>query len=129
VLLLKPATGVPTADAYRRFDVATASDAGDLKHENDAIEAICRAYAAADFSRMRDLLHNDLQAPVEASYPDVAHTRNRLVRAGAAATIMCGSGSCVAALFETTADADEARAHVPLSPGEWIAATGFADGV
>jgi 4-diphosphocytidyl-2C-methyl-D-erythritol kinase len=48
--------------------------------------------------------------------------------AGADATLLCGSGTTVAGFFPTIAQAEAAISRVELGPGEWSAATGFADG-
>jgi 4-diphosphocytidyl-2-C-methyl-D-erythritol kinase len=128
LLLLKPAIGVPTATAYRLLDDARAAG-GDLPRSvGGSIEELCDAIARGDFGRVCALAHNDLQRPVEAAHPFVAAARLRLVSAGAATTILCGSGSCVAGLFENVAEAQKALALVRPARGEWAAATGFAHG-
>jgi len=123
VLLLQPAARVTTADAYARFErgAKLAPAAGDL-------HALCAAFAAGDFERTCALLHNDFQAVVEAAFPQVAEARERLQAAGAAAAMLCGSGSCVAGLFESAAAAETGLAQLRVGAGEWAAVTGFADG-
>ena len=128
LLLLKPAFGVPTATAYRLLDDARASGADAPGPDGRGIEELCEAIEQADFGRACALAHNDLQRAVEAAYPVVAKARLRLVSAGAAATILCGSGSCVAGLFENVTEAEKALALVRPARDEWAAATGFANG-
>jgi 4-diphosphocytidyl-2-C-methyl-D-erythritol kinase len=126
VLLLKPAAGMPTADAYHLLDEARRSGAVTAPHQGDAAADLCDALARGDFARTCALAHNDFQEAIEAALPDVADARARLRSAGAAATILCGSGSCVAGLFEDVAAAGRALTLLRPKSGEWTAATGFA---
>jgi 4-diphosphocytidyl-2-C-methyl-D-erythritol kinase len=128
VLLLKPEIGVPTRDAYRLLDGSRESHGSTRSPRSDSIAALCDALAAYDFSRVCALVHNDFQSEIELAYPLVAHARQRVAATGAAATILCGSGACVAGLFENASEAKEALALIQTGPGEWTSATGFADG-
>ena len=129
VLLLKPAIGVSTEAAYGLLDAARAEGRDQPLRHDDGIGELRDALAAGDFGRTCALAHNDFQRVVEDEHPPVAEARLRLVSAGAAATILCGSGACVAGFFENVAEAQKALALVRPSRGEWAAATGFAHGV
>jgi len=126
VLLLRPADGVPTSEAYRLLDAARA-DGVPPSSEADVLE-LCRAFALRDFARACALLHNDFQPVIEMLFPSVAQAGERLRKVGAAATILCGSGSCVAGFFQTRHAAAVARENLRIAEGEWVAPTGFANG-
>lgn len=51
---------------------------------------------------------NDLEEPVFRRHPDLAEIRDTLVGLGAVVAILCGSGSCVAGLFQDEAARDHA---------------------
>ena len=125
IALLRPPVGSTTARAYALLDAAgIPHDLGDL--EVAFAEDMCAAYGTSDFNRFIELLHNDFTTVIERELPAVAHARERLRRAGARATILCGSGSCVAGFFETRTAAREAIEHVSVGEDEWIYATGFS---
>ena len=85
VTLVVPAFGVSTPDAYRWFD----ADA------NEVSEAA-----------------NDLEAPVAAHHPEIAHLVAALRREGASQAAMSGSGSAVFGLFTRRAAAAAAARAV-----------------
>jgi len=126
VLLLKPAVGMPTAHAYRLLDEARRSGAVTPPDQGNASAELCDALARGDFARTCALAHNDFQDVIEAALPGVADARTRLRSAGAAAAILCGSGSCVAGLFEDPIAAGRALTRLRRKSDEWTAATGFA---
>ncbi len=79
--------GVATADAYRWWDQddgATGPDPG------PALEA----FAAGSVDER--VLFNDLEEPVARRHPEIGWAKEALLRAGATATVMCGSGPSVA---------------------------------
>ncbi|MBV8081679.1 MAG: hypothetical protein JOY86_01705 [Candidatus Eremiobacteraeota bacterium] len=125
LLLLRPPAGVPTAEAYRLLDAGRAGGPSSSS-ETDLLELV-KAIETRDFPRACSLLYNDFQPVVELIFPAVAEARQRLRAAGAAATLLCGSGSCVAGFFETNAAAAAARKQLRTGEGEWATATCFAD--
>ncbi len=124
VFLLKPHVGSDTARAYALLDAAR-SMAPIVDQAFDSARAMCHAFASHDFSQFLALLHNDFCAAIEQALPDVASARERLANAGAAGTILCGSGSCVAGFFEDVDSARRAHEHTPLGEGEWSLVTRF----
>lgn len=98
--------GVAAADAYRWWDedgAATGPDPG----------PVLAAAADGDPGRLGPLLFNDLEAPVVRRHPEIGEARDRLLEAGAAGAVMCGSGASVAALLPRDRSgfrADEVRA-------------------
>jgi 4-diphosphocytidyl-2-C-methyl-D-erythritol kinase len=125
VLLLRPAVGVPTSEAYRLIDAARAVNMPP-RTQVEVLE-LCRAIALRDFARTCELMHNDFQPVIEMIFPSVVEVRERLLAAGAAATLLCGSGSCVAGFFPTREAAAAGLDSLSPVPGEWAAATGFAN--
>jgi len=103
VLLLQPDARAPTAEAYERIDRMPNREpsSGDLR-------AVCAAYESADLERLIPLLGNDFQTVIEEAHPPVRDARERLLASGAAAALLCGSGSCAVGLFETAAAAEAA---------------------
>jgi 4-diphosphocytidyl-2-C-methyl-D-erythritol kinase len=84
--------GVSTADAFRWWD----EDGGQTGPDPD------EALSAAPEGRVEALgalLHNDLQDVVLRRFPPVREARDRLLQAGAAGVVMCGSGPTLAALL------------------------------
>jgi 4-diphosphocytidyl-2-C-methyl-D-erythritol kinase len=126
IILLRPAVASSTANAYALLDQARVPH--DLSHAVAAAHAICDVFCRGDFERTITLLHNDFSEAIEAALPAVSHAHERLQRAGARATILCGSGSCVAGFFEDDATAQTGLARLTPRDGEWITATTFARG-
>ena len=127
VLLLKPGVGVETAQGYRLLDQSR-SKPPDLSASAQQRRSLLQALERGDFAGVCALAHNDFQGVIEAAYPPVLDARRRLSEAGAAAALLCGSGSCVAGLFPTVAAANTALERLDRNPSDWAAATGFADG-
>lgn len=125
LVLLRPPVGVPTAEAYRLIDAGRA-DGPSPSSESDLLQ-LCKAIEAHDFARACSLLYNDFQPVIELVFPVIAEVRRRLRAAGASATLLCGSGSCVAGFFESRAAAAAAHKSLKTTEGEWATSTCFAD--
>jgi len=140
IVLLKPNCGMPSARAYEQLDSARALElpnptgvsaaavtASPSLFPNAAAiqraEEICAAILAANFRHFCNLVHNDFQKSVEHAQPEVADARRRLEQSGATASILCGSGSCVAGFFESAREGRAAHDALPLHAGEWSAVT------
>jgi 4-diphosphocytidyl-2-C-methyl-D-erythritol kinase len=123
IALVRPAVGSSTAQAYQMLDEAGVPH--DLAGAKERVQAMCDAFAAHDFKLVTTLLHNDFSQAIERALPPVGSARGRLEVAGARATILCGSGSCVAGFFESRTAAEDALGRVELAPGEWATATAF----
>ncbi|MEI7955072.1 MAG: 4-(cytidine 5'-diphospho)-2-C-methyl-D-erythritol kinase [Verrucomicrobiota bacterium] len=106
VLLLKPAFGVATAQAYDRWQGAR------------AIPGV--RYSAQEFQGVR--LVNDLEAPVFQKFRFLAELKQwLLIRKEVAAALLCGSGSTVFAVLHPEADAQSlaTSALLELDPSLW----------
>lgn len=130
IALLKPASGLSTAVAYKLYnDQAAGSRRSVLP--NDGLEVpddIASCIRSRRFSEFCERLHNDFDPIVSRALPDVARAHERLKAAGADATLLCGSGTAVAGFFRSVADAEVAVSHIDLTSGEWSSVAGFADG-
>jgi len=89
--------GVSTADAYRWWDE---DGAGSGPDPAGLVAALSRlADEGAPDETLRDLVYNDLEAPVVRRRPLIAEVKDLLLSAGSLAVVMCGSGSSVAAIL------------------------------
>jgi 4-diphosphocytidyl-2-C-methyl-D-erythritol kinase len=101
--VVKPlAFGVSSADAYEWWDeqAATGPDAG----------ALIAAAEAGNNALLGSALYNDLQEPVAARHPEISHTIEAFIEAGAEGAVMSGSGPTVVALCPFATAPDIARA-------------------
>jgi len=106
VLLLKPAFGVATAEAYARWPSAAAIPG--IRHTPQETSA--------------GVLVNDLEAPVFQKFRFLAELKQwLLIRKEVAAALLSGSGSTVFAVLHEAADAQAliAAARLELDPGIW----------
>lgn len=113
VVIVRPRTAVPTADAYRRLDAERASrtrDPGSRPRARSASLAAVDALQRADFGALAAAVVNDFHDAIFAAYPAVARAAAALRAAGGETVLLSGSGSCLFALFDderaarTTAD-------------------------
>ena len=101
--VVKPlAFAVSSADAYAWWDegAATGPDAG----------ALIAAAEAGNNALLGSALYNDLQEPVAARHPEISHTIEAFIEAGAEGAVMSGSGPAVVALCRFATAPDIARA-------------------
>ena len=106
VLLLKPAFGIPTAEAYARWQSAIAIPG--IRYSQQETRSL--------------VLVNDLEAPVFQKYRFLAELKQwLLIRKEVAAALLSGSGSTVFAVLHHLADAQTlaAAARLELDPGMW----------
>jgi 4-diphosphocytidyl-2-C-methyl-D-erythritol kinase len=106
VVLLKPAFGVATPDAYRRWA--------------DAVELPCLRYSEQNLDGL--ILVNDLERPVFGKYRFLAELKQWLLeRRESAGALMCGSGSTMFAVLHIDADPQQliSAARVELDPHLW----------
>ncbi len=101
LLLLKPAISVSTAAVFRNLP---AQDYTDGTHSR----AVCRALNANSTPQAEDL-HNALERSVLEHYPEVAHTRQDMLQAGASIVRLSGSGPTLFAPFAELARARRAQ--------------------
>lgn len=99
-VIVKPQAGTSTAEAFRRFDAAFG-----LKRPNN--ERLLEAMAAGELSRLGECMENVLEQSEQ--NPAVAEAKAALLRCGALAAQMTGSGSAVFGVFAEEAAAQQCR--------------------
>lgn len=109
IVLLIPAFGVSTIEAYRWYDAER-----DLGHGQAVREP---QYVPGPWPSRAAQMINDLEAPIARHYPEIEQMKLALRRAGALAAAMSGSGSTVFGLFQKKSDA--ATAVERLSGSGW----------
>jgi 4-diphosphocytidyl-2-C-methyl-D-erythritol kinase len=107
IVLVKPAFGISTAEAYRWFD--------EDGPERSTRQPRRRAYDG--WPAWAVDLRNDLQPPVVRRHPRVRHAVAALMRLGARHAAMSGSGSAVFGVFDDAETAAAAQA--------WLAGRGW----
>jgi 4-diphosphocytidyl-2-C-methyl-D-erythritol kinase len=107
-----PGVPVATAEVYSRLDAPLTSSHG-ISRIRRLDSATTRALRDGVAACVR--LGNDLEIPACAICPAIGEIKERLMRLGAAAAAMTGSGSAVFGVFETPAEA--ARAADALNGG------------
>lgn len=130
IALLKPAAGMPTADAYLRFD-ARAEELGFSiapLASRDVSQVVASDIADGRFADFCAHIRNEFDPVICDVLPEVRSAHDRLRRAGARATLLCGSGSTVAGFFPSRLDAQHAVSGIDLASGEWSSESAFYDG-
>ncbi len=103
VLLYLPPEGLSTAEVYRNLSPSA------LTPGRGALTILLALWTAGDLRRFGAALFNDLEGPAFALAPQLAAAKRALLEAGAAGSVLCGSGSSVVALFGSVAAAERAR--------------------
>lgn len=104
IVLLVPAFGVPTADAYAWHDRTARRPAARVSGEPIGSAAGLLGAVVEGV--------NDLEPVVAAKHPEIARMHRALGRAGALRAAMSGSGSCVFGLFSRRREAVAAAASL-----------------
>jgi len=111
LLMIKPNASVPTADAYNSLNsrALTSSNA----------KPILLRSQASDDSVSFDLnaLQNDFAAVIFQLEPEIERAKNALLKSGARAAILCGSGSAVLGIFENQDAQERAIQAIELETG------------
>jgi 4-diphosphocytidyl-2-C-methyl-D-erythritol kinase len=97
IVLLVPGFGVSSADAYRWYDGERELARGPGERRPQHVPGPWPSRAAQ--------MINDLEAPIARHHPEIDHMRTALLRAGALAAAMSGSGSTVFGLFQKRSEA------------------------
>lgn len=128
-VVARPGITVPTAQAYRLLDAERAGSPRPSRPRSESASLVAlEALQRADFEAVTDALHNDFQDVVLGAYPEVARAHDALARAAGSRALLCGSGSCVFALFRREADARAVARDVdPRAAAEVFVAPLVAD--
>ena len=101
-----PGFGVSTGWAYSNFRLTKAPD-------KYTISGLCKtARGALPPEQWQDLLVNDLEETVATRHPEIGRCQEELLRVGACASLMSGSGSAVFGLFEDRLSAEKAAVRL-----------------
>jgi 4-diphosphocytidyl-2-C-methyl-D-erythritol kinase len=98
-LVIYPDVAISTREVYGRLRIVLTKEENDIK-------------LRGNFSTTRDvsgILENDLEKVGIAMCPTIKSIKDRLIEAGSIGALMSGSGSSVFGLFQTEAQAEEAR--------------------
>ncbi len=96
------AEGLSTAEVYGRLEPA-------LTGRSRAFIMIISRWREGDLRRFGKALFNDLEEPAFALAPGLAAVKGEFIAAGAAGSLLCGSGSSVFGLFGSDAAVEHAR--------------------
>jgi 4-diphosphocytidyl-2-C-methyl-D-erythritol kinase len=120
-VILKPAFGVSTPDAYGWYDEVRQEDhipgAPDYDLEPGLAAAAWMLPAPGKGRAPAPRLRNDLERGVARRHPEIVQMKAALRSAGAEAAAMAGSGSAVFGVFRTRTVAASAAAK--LGGGAW----------
>jgi 4-diphosphocytidyl-2-C-methyl-D-erythritol kinase len=113
LLVVKPNESISTAAAYRavaesRDAPGEGPDLTNIEEKLNNIRLIIRALNDGPLALTGSLLHNDFEKVAAGISPVIGEIKERLLRAGAAAALLSGSGSAVFGLFEKREDAQKA---------------------
>lgn len=111
LIIVKPNIGVPTKWAYEEFDKMNTEPVSlDAAKEN--IKNLIMALNASDFENIKKYAVNDFEKVVYLKYPQIENIKNKLIKTGARAALLCGSGSAVFGVFENKEKARKAFEHL-----------------
>ena len=111
LLIVKPNTNVSTADAYQALKkpTLTSSNSKTILSSSEAKEFFDSSSFAA--------LQNDFEAIVFALEPEIERAKGALLKAGASASLLAGSGSAVFGIFESEDAQQRAIQAIELETG------------
>lgn len=112
LLIVKPAFGIGTAEAYRWLDEHRERHGWTPDQSGGAVRGLVDEVMSGDRAGLvsheltravRDMaLVNDFEPAIEARYPQIRVIRERLIERGAEMARLAGSGSCVFGIFRDT---------------------------
>ncbi|MBR0025606.1 MAG: 4-(cytidine 5'-diphospho)-2-C-methyl-D-erythritol kinase [Clostridia bacterium] len=119
LIIAKGSEGVSTAALFTGLDLPIPEEGEapvvpDLHHPDN--EGFLAAWQAGDLAALAKCMGNALTAPAVTLCPEIAEVKQRLLKAGALAASMTGSGAAVIGLFATEEDALRAEAALSDLP-------------
>lgn len=128
VLIVVPDFGVSAGEAYAWFreDMAGAPEV-----EFGSPGQLPATARLTDWAVLTGLAQNDLADPVYRRHPELRTATELLTESGASIALMCGSGACVAGIFQTTTQRDTAAEELRGNPGiaaGWRLVSTYSDG-
>lgn len=110
IVLINPGIHVSTAWVYRSLQLTSEKELRKLPEFFESVEQIAA------------IMSNDLETVTIPQYPVIAEIKADLIRLGATASMMSGSGPTVFGVFSTFAAAEAARKEVTKNT-DWFSAT------
>lgn len=93
LVITKPDFGVSTKEVYENLDL-------NLLEKHPDVDFMIQAIKDGDLKQMASYMRNDLESVTESRYPEIAAIKERMIAAGAFASMMSGSGPTVFCLCE-----------------------------
>lgn len=93
LVITKPDFGVSTKEVYENLDL-------NLLEKHPDVDFMIQAIKDGDLKQMASYMRNDLESVTESRYPEIAAIKERMLAAGAFASMMSGSGPTVFCLCE-----------------------------
>lgn len=125
VLIAVPPFGVSAGDAYRWL----AADRGVARPDSGSIPeqagglVLPPPEALSEWGVLETLVCNDLESPVFGRHPELRIIRNGMLEVGAGLAFLCGSGSCVAGIFDSYEVRDRAATELERRAGVQVIRT------
>ena len=119
VAIAVPPFGVSAADAFRWLTAdrgAAAPDSGSISEPAGGL-VLPPPHELVDWGVLESLVCNDLERPVFGRHPELRIIRDALLESGASRAILCGSGSCVAGIFDSSEVRDRAARELEERAG------------
>lgn len=104
ILLVKPPLNVSTKWAYSKLSKILTN----IIKRDDNIKFFYQALYKQDFQLIASLMINDLEIPVIEEFEVIGEIKERLLKMGAIASLMSGSGPTVFGLFDSREKAEKA---------------------
>ena len=119
VLIAVPPFGVSAGDAYRWLAVdRRTADSGSASSSDPAVGLVLPPpEALAEWDGLEPLVCNDLEGPVFRRHPELRIIRDGLLELGARLAFLCGSGSCLAGIFDSEEIRDRAATELEQRAG------------
>ena len=119
VLIAVPPFGVSAGDAYRWLEAdrrAADSDSGSTAELAGGL-VLPTPESLAKWDVLEPLVCNDLESPVFRRHPELRIIRDGMLEFGASLALLCGSGSCVAGIFDSGEVRDRAALELEQRAG------------
>lgn len=101
IAIVKPSFGISTRWAYNRLDEMRSAG---VAQNTDKSEKMVDLIRSNDYEHLYNYMHNDLELPSIEAHPKIAEIKSAMMNTGAAASLMCGSGSAVFGVYPNGLD-------------------------